>query len=307
MREERGAAAARRGRGRGGNEEPAGERACGLASARAASRHVAGERPRARVEARRRERREGRSRDAGGRRRRRCFVSALGRYGAGAAPWGAGCRAALPRFPSAPRFAWGIVGPPPSPPLNPRRSGAAVARLPLPVPPLPLPLPPLSLRPRGAEAQRPLLSGGGRVRPSVRQRCRRGGDEARSALPYFCRRPPLRAALPLPELRPAPRYGAAGRRRSGPEVRCFPPSSGPARPEVRVGGGRVLSCMWGAGLDVSCLSTVPGCASAPLRGWGCAGSGTGPSCGDGAPCYPASVSLGLCGKPGRALPRSLRA
>lgn len=177
----------------------------------------------------------------------------------------------------------------------------------LPPPPPPLPLPPLSLRPRGAEAQRPLLSGGGRVRPSVRQRCRRGGDEARSALPYFCRRPPLRAALPLPELRPAPRYGAAGRRRSGPEVRCFPPSSGPARPEVRVGGDRVLSCMWGAGLDVSCLSTVPGCASAPLRGWGCAGSGTGPSCGDGAPCYPASVSLGLCGKPGRALPRSLRA
>lgn len=94
--------------GAGGTEEPVGKRA--------ASCHVAGERPRARVEARRRERREGRSRDAGGRRCCCCFVSTLGRYGAGGAPRGAGCLAALPRFPSAPRLAWGIVGPPPPPP-----------------------------------------------------------------------------------------------------------------------------------------------------------------------------------------------
>lgn len=234
--------------GAGGTEEPVGERA--------ASCHVAGERPRARVEARRRERREGRSRDAGGRRCCCCFVSTLGRYGAGGAPRGAGCLAALPRFPSAPRLAWGIVGPPPPPsPLT-----LSVLRRPLRV--LPPPPPPHPFSPSPSQRRGPTAAFvRGRRGPAVPQCCRWG--EARPGrASRLC--PTFAGALPtarcsqscgLPRTA-GPRCGQQGG--GGPALRCAASRLPRGRPM-----SRPLRSGWGAAASSAVCGVGEGVCGTP--------------------------------------------
>lgn len=233
-----------------------------------------------------------------------------------------------PPLPLSPPPRVGDCGPAAPPlPANPQRSEEAVA---CPPPPPTTSLLPFALAAPGPNGRFcPGAAGPGR--PSVLSV---GGGEARSglaALPYFCRRPPHRPLLP--ELRPAPyrraSVRAAGRRWPGPEVRCFPPSSGATHVqafEVGVGGSCVLSCVWGGGRrlwDTFRLNPVPGCTSVRPPRAGClymdgavpcqrrssgrpaagcvrTGLGTGHAL-----CYPASVSLRMSGKYGRALLLSL--